>query len=56
MIKGSSSNPFWIYGSGTFAREVFDRCFESGLQIIGIIDNSEADFKLFQDVSLQKSI
>lgn len=38
----------WIFGSGTFALNAYRAAISGGLNVVGIIDHGQVDFKLFQ--------
>lgn len=52
MTTAEASGGFWLFGSGTFARDVAVLCREKGLNLLGVLDHSEATFVNFREMDV----
>jgi len=50
----NNSAPFWIYGSGSFALTIYQKCLENQLNVLGILDNKDSNFFNFVDYEVKK--
>jgi FkbM family methyltransferase len=52
FVSDLAKDGFWLFGSGTFARDVAVVCRRNGLNLLGVLDHLNSEFLNFRDLDI----